>query len=329
MVDSWLENVWQALLKARQLQKLPHALLLRGPAGIGKAKLSRQLAQAMLCQGEDDQACGQCQSCRLFSSNTHPDFLQIAPEEAGKTIKVDQIRAMAAEMAMTSHAGGYKVAMLSPADSMNINAANSLLKTLEEPTDNTLILLISATPERLPVTVRSRCQSYSCTLPEAAVARQWLSQQLDQHQYIDALLELANGAPYTALQLHETGAIEAWQACLSQLAELASGRLEPVTVAADWNKDNGRQKISWLLRALQRLVVNLHAGQSPQADRLGKLIPGDLSRLDSKRLFILMDNISYAINHWASGLNTQLLVEDILISWTAIFQRSAKVSGQN
>ena len=329
MIDSWLQNVWNLLLNSHQRQKLPHALLLQGPAGIGKHKLSRQLARAMLCQQprQDGSGCGQCQSCRLFNSGTHPDFLEIVPEEDGKSLKVDQIRQMAAELAMTSHAGGYKVALITPADSMNLNAANSLLKTLEEPTDNTLILLVTSMPSRLPVTIRSRCQACVCTPPEPEVARQWLGQQLDPEQDLEGLLELANGAPYAALALHETAALASWQDCLQQLAHLASGQQEPVSVAADWNKAGGRQKLGWLLRALQRRVVAIQTGQDTGQDSLGSSIPGDRHRLDDRKLFILMDNIGYAIDHWASGLNTQLLLEDILICWSAVFQRPAQVSG--
>ena len=332
MNDSWLESIWQTLLRMHQQQKLPHALLLQGPLGIGKDDLANQLSQAMLCQQTDSTglACGKCQSCRLFNSGNHPDFLQISPEEAGKAIKVDQIRQMVSALAMTSHAGGYKVVVISPADNMNINAANSLLKTLEEPTDNTLILLVSAAPARLPATVRSRCQTYTCTLPEKDVARKWLSERLDNEgEDIDALLELANGAPYTALALQETDAIGRWQACLEQLAQLANGHLDPVTTAAGWNKKDGLQQVDWFLHALQRMMVTLKTGRQVEQDRLAQLITGDLQSLDCKRLYILMDNISYAINNWSTGLNTQLLIEDILISWAAIFRRSALASGQN
>jgi DNA polymerase-3 subunit delta' len=331
MTDSWLENNWQTLLRTRQQQKLSHAVLLQGPVGIGKDNFANQLSQAMLCQQIDKTglACGQCQSCRLFSSGTHPDFQQISPEEAGKAIKVDQIRQMTSALTMTSHAGGYKVVVITPADSMNINAANSLLKTLEEPTDNTLMLLVSAVPARLPATVRSRCQTYTCVLPETGVAQKWLSQQLDEGEDVNALLELANGAPYTALRLQETEAIGRWLACLEQLAQLANGQLDPVTTAAVWNKKDGLQQVDWFLQALQRMIVTLKTGQQVEQDRLATLINGDLHNLDHKRLFILMDNISYAINNWSTGLNTQLLIEDILISWAAIFRRSALASGQN
>ncbi len=332
MIDSWHRDVWDRLQNSRQQHKFPHALLLQGPVGIGKDELARLLSQSLLCQNTADiegMACGQCQSCRLFNSGNHPDFLQISPEEAGKAIKVDQIRQMVSALAMTSHAGGYKVVVITPADNMNINAANSLLKTLEEPTDNTLILLVSVAPACLPATVRSRCQSYTCVLPETGVARNWLSQQLDEGEDIDALLELANGAPYTALKLHETDAIKRWLACLEQLAQLANGQLDPVTTAAGWNKKDGLQQVDWFLHALQRMMVTLKTGRQVEQDRLTKLITGDLRSLDCKRLFILMDNISYAINNWSTGLNTQLLIEDILISWAAIFRRSALASGQN
>lgn len=331
MIDNWLDNLWCSLVRTREQGKLPHALLFQGVSGIGKLKLARQLAQAMLCPQTtaSGSACGECHGCRLFNSGTHPDFLQIQPEEPGKAIKVDQIRQMTQELSMTSHAGGYKVVVIVPAENMNINAANSLLKTLEEPTDNTLILLVSEKPAGLPVTVRSRCQAFICPRPALKTAENWLRENLNGEQDTGALLEMANGAPYLALSLHESDAVKVWVNCLDQLVQLAAGRLEPLTVAADWNKHEGKQKLEWFLLALQKMMLFIQAGEQGKPDRLTAKIQVDLQTLDSRRLFVLMDNIKYAINHWSSGLNTQLLLEDILISWAAIFKRSAMASGQN
>ena len=326
-IPKWLIPVWQQVQLARQQQRLPHALLLTGPAGVGKGLLADALSASLLCQQpqvETGQACGQCQSCRLLAGGTHPDALSIEPEEAGKAIKVDQIRQLSRDLAMTSHAGGYKIARISPAEAMNINAANSLLKTLEEPTDNTLILLVSVTPGRLPVTLRSRCQMLRCPLPARQDAADWLLARPGSRSQVDSLLELANGAPFKALELAGTEALEKHQACMQQLVELASGQQDPVAAAAaGWEKDSGVEKLQWFLAAVQDLIRTLQTGQTGQ-NRLAQALQDKVRGVDNRRLFALMDEIGDGIRQWSSGLNTQLIVEALLIRWSGIFAGRAR-----
>ena len=193
----WLWQYRERLNRTRLRGRLPHALLISGQEGIGKRVLAIQLAHSLLCEqpGADGQPCGQCAACGWLQAGTHPDLLWLLPEEAGKAIKVDQVRALTSELCMTSHAGRYKVAIIQPADAMNRNAANSLLKTLEEPTDNTLVVLLTALPGRLPATIRSRCQQLQVAVPDALSARQWLQDTGMEPGQAIGYLKLAHGAP--------------------------------------------------------------------------------------------------------------------------------------
>jgi DNA polymerase-3 subunit delta' len=160
ILPDWLQPGRNQLQQMIRQGRLPHALLISGSEGLGKRMLADWLAGTLLCEQShgDVSACGQCSACGWFDNGWHPDLLRLEPEEAGKAIKVDQVRRLGASLGMTSHSGGYKITIVQPADAMNVNAANSLLKTLEEPTANTLLILLTATPGRLPATILSRCQ---------------------------------------------------------------------------------------------------------------------------------------------------------------------------
>ena len=164
VVWQWYAAPLQALLSRRQ--NMPHAVLLTGPEGTGKGHFAAIIANSLLCSkpSVDRFACGECQSCQLLAANTHPDFYRITLEsnadgKPAKDIKVEQIRQLIQSLAQTSQLGGIKLAIIDPAERMNRNAANSLLKTLEEPTADTLLILLAAQPSRLLPTVRSRCQT--------------------------------------------------------------------------------------------------------------------------------------------------------------------------
>jgi DNA polymerase-3 subunit delta' len=320
MLFDWLMPQWNRLSAAYRQHRLPHALLISGPEGIGKERLATELARALLCHAPDDAGfgCGRCSACRLFSAGTHPDVLWVRPKEAGKAIRIDQVRELGVYLTMTAHAGGRKVAVISPADALNLNAANSLLKTLEEPTDNTHILLVTAVPGRLPVTVRSRCQSVKCSMPSVDAARNWLSRELSVDADPALLLKMANGAPLLALELAQGDQVRNWLAFEAGLSDLESGKLAPATLAMQWSKQDGLQVLRWTRTRLATLIRTVQ-GTTP--DDGSPLSPRQKSvaAIDNRKVFDLMDRVTFAINQWSSGLNTQLLLEDLLYEWVEVF----------
>ncbi|MCL4315598.1 MAG: DNA polymerase III subunit, partial [Gammaproteobacteria bacterium] len=163
----WHSAQWDALTARLRAAELPHALLLSGPEGLGKEQFARVFSQALLCAAprKDGQACQNCPACVMFAAGTHPDFQCIAPAEEGKAIGIDRVRELIAWIALKSHASGHKIALVTPAGRMTIEAANALLKTLEEPPAHSLLMLITDRPALLPATVRSRCQRMLFAVP--------------------------------------------------------------------------------------------------------------------------------------------------------------------
>jgi len=316
----WLDSAWQNLNRIRTQGRLPHALLVIGAEGVGKQQLAKRLADALLCESPrpDGRRCERCAGCGWLQAGTHPDLLELAPEEAGKAIKVDQIRSLCAELAMTSHAGGNKVAIIQPADAMNTNAANSLLKTLEEPTDNTLLMLLTAVPGKLPATIRSRCQQLRLLLPEPSVARRWLAENGVTDQVASRCLQMAGGAPLKALELARSDLGELNAQRLNELCEVAAGRLDPVRLAADWLGTHESQTLRWWLEWLHDLLRWQLAGREPVDTTVARKLQKISESVDSRQVYNLADALTTALNSLASGLNRQLILEDLLVSWAAV-----------
>ena len=316
----WLEPYRQKLAEVIARDRLPHALLVTGQPGMGKAAFAGLLAQLLLCEARDAGAapCGRCTGCIQFQAGSHPDFFGIAPEEDSQLIKVDQVRELGEKLALSSHRAGFKVAVMNPAEAMNINAANSLLKTLEEPSDNTVLILVSTRPARLPATIRSRCQQLRITAPDPVLAQTWLAGQLDG-QDPESYLQLANGAPLEALRLAEAQLIEHRRTQFQSLVRVLEGTTDPLAVAADWSRDDSLQAVHWLRDWLMDLVRIRATGQTgsvrsvDQAEGLARLA----ARLDSRIIFRQLDNINRLLRSNDGSLNRQLMTEDILLAWAA------------
>jgi len=234
----WLDVTWHRLLDSRP--RPAQALLLAGPRGTGKGALARAWAQALLCESprQDGEACGACAACHWFEAGTHPDFLDVGLQEKtsregeirmATAIEVDQAREAVEFVRLSTYRAGHRVVLVDPADSLNLAAANALLKVLEEPPLNTVFVLVSDQPRRLLPTIRSRCTRVEIGLPAAEAATAWLVGQGVANA--SALLAMT-GSPLDAVRWGESGDLDERRELLEGLAH--PERLDPVVSGERW-----------------------------------------------------------------------------------------------
>ncbi len=313
----WQESQWQHLDKLYRNKTLPHALLLVGPDGIGKYRFAQAFAHYVMCVSpRSSMACGQCRQCGFNLAGTHPDLKHVEPEEKGKQIKIDQVRALVEALAQTSQQGGYKVSILSPAEAMNINAANSLLKSLEEPTADTLLILLADSPSQLLPTIRSRCQSVVFPVPAKDEALAWLAALLPSSEQAEQLLQEAQGRPIAALELLETDGIGRYKQMRSDFMALLAGRITALTLADKWLEYDLLEVLSWLNRSVSS-VVSFRVAGSP----LAKEWQAVAAHANVQGLFSALDNITQLHGQLAKGANPnkQLALEELLLETCDVF----------
>ncbi|CAM3432147.1 MULTISPECIES: DNA polymerase III subunit delta' [Halomonas] len=200
-VMPWHQATWQQLIRLADGGRMPHALLINGAHGVGKQQLAEALIARTLCAGPADLACGHCHSCSMLASGYHPDLLRVSPEEGKRQIRIDPIREVNRFVSQTAQQGGYRVIVISPAEAMNIAAANALLKSLEEPGEKTLFILLSDVPSRMLPTIRSRCQQWSLPTVAFEACRGWLIEQLSSADEAYFWWQVAGGLPLLAVEL--------------------------------------------------------------------------------------------------------------------------------
>ena len=323
----WHREELKRLLARRE--SMPHALLVHGRAGIGKVEFARALAASVLCETpREGLACESCPSCHWFSQGNHPDFREIVPaaaleEEEGAedsakpekakslVIKIDQIRAVADFLALTTHRAGYRVLLIHPAEALQPAAANALLKTLEEPPPHTLIVMVSDRPARLLATLRSRCRLMGLATPPRDEALAWLREQAVAEP--ETALAVAGGAPLLARDLAEPHEAELRKRVLAELAR--PGGADPLQFAAGMEKAAIEPLIYWMQTWVHDLVRVRLAGEARHHRDFMPALKSRAERADLEGLFALDRELASARALASHPLNPRLVAEHLLMAY--------------
>jgi DNA polymerase-3 subunit delta' len=324
----WHEEAFSRLLAAKS--NLPHGLLLHGPRGTGKLVFARALAQALLCESPEHSgsACGRCGACLWFEAGSHPDYRQIEPAavegedaedgEKKASIAVDQIRVLPDFINMSSHRGGPKVVVLHPAEALNVNAANALLKSLEEPPAGTYFLLVSHRPHQLLPTIKSRCRQVPLRAPEAAAAAAWLAEQGVREPAL--VLAHMGDAPLLALELNET---EYWGARAALLRQLTVRDIDVLAAAEAIAGTPIPHVIAWLQKWSYDIVHHRTLGRvryNPDQQDAIACAAAAAQPLAALRFHREMVKLQRVAHH---PLNARLFIEHVLLAYRDLVQPPA------
>ena len=305
----WLSGHWSFFMRRLESGKLAHALMIEGPSGCGKMALACAMVARLLCREDQSQACGNCRSCKLLAGEAHPDYFDLHPEEGSEVIKVDQVRALIAKLDLTTSISMRKVAYIHPADSMNSAAANALLKSLEEPAGDTVLILVSDNPGRLPVTIRSRCQAITVSQPDNQLARDWLkSSSRKSEDEVSAALQAAGGSPLRAADYLSSPELDAYKQVREGLVTLLGRPAAVSMVSHQLNELNPVDLWRWLSMCTGDVIKSLMTGLP-----LGWLPSG--LQLSDKNLLQLQQKADINRRLSATQVRGDLLLQDWLIRW--------------
>lgn len=279
---------WKILQSRVKSEKVPHALLLTGSRGVGKMRFAREFANSLLCKSprvDTGVACGECSACKLVAAGSHPDYVEVAPEQDSRVIKTQQVRALCEQLGLTAQFGGYRVALISPANVLHGGAANCLLKTLEEPRPRVVIILVSSKIGAIPATIRSRCQ------------RVRINRAGETHASVPGKV-LSNE--------HE----REWRAGLER-------RRDYISISSEWSKADHeaifRDIFAWLTARIKQSFTH-DSGELPNADNGNNIFSSEAAKMERQQLFAFYDKLLSAYQFAAKpGINRGALYEQLFV----------------
>lgn len=316
----WQQALWDSFVGWMEKERLAHALLIGGPEGLGGLAMAQAMAHYLLCHAPMGPiACGKCRGCQLVVSETHPDLQVLQPEGTSALIKIDQVRQMTEFLTKTAQQGGRKVVVLAPAEAMNHNAANALLKNLEEPSKDTFLLLVSPEPSRLLATIRSRCAKLTLTVPQADQAAAWLEKA--GISSVEQLLADAGGEPLKVQRWYEQDFPAQQERMQQDLEDLTAGKRSPLGIAKAWLEYGPVEAVDSLIVWVQSAIKR---NQTGVAEVSRHKVAGTLSGVPAQLLFRYRDKLIHCKKQLLSqnNPNLELLLDELLLDWAAMCRQT-------
>ena len=314
-VYPWLDGHWSFFARCLEVDRLAHALLIEGPAGCGKTALANAMVAKLLCTENKLYACGSCRSCELLAGGAHPEYFKATFEINPKTgklrtvITVEQVRRMIVALQLTNSISSHKVAHIFPADDMHWSAANAILKSLEEPTGDTVLILVTDSPGKLPITIRSRCQAISVNQPDGELVLDWLESSSDRpKEELCAALQAAGGSPMRALQYLDSPELDGYKQVRDSLATLLARPGSVSLINAQLGDLNPIELWRWLSMCTGDVIKSSMTGST--LDWLAANC-----RLKDKTLLQLQQQADINRRLSATPVRGDLLLQDWLIRW--------------
>ncbi len=329
----WLHDAWESLQKRLGENRLPHALLVTGERGVGKRMFADGVAGLLICDrpvhdgDHGPQPCGSCKQCELVAAGTHPDIRVYSPEKS-RMIKVDQIRALSSFAVSSPQVGHRKIAIVDRADQLNINSANALLKTLEEPSDDVVLILLQESGRPVLPTIRSRCQTLSIAIPDGDAAARWLAAEvmkLDESDRPSAelcgkALTLSGNTPRLAYEYLTGDYLTLRDQALTQFRRFMKGQLT-VGEAAKPFKALGLEGAMSLFEGWAADLARISAGGAPRDTDAAEMLTYLAKSNPPWRAHHILDLIHEARSAAVYNVNPELEAGRLLIAWQNLMPR--------
>lgn len=317
----WLNPVYRQLIGQHQAGRAHHAVLVQALPGMGDAALIWAVSRWLLCQRRDGlKSCGHCHGCQLMMAGTHPDWHRLSAEKGKSALGIDAVRDVNEILFHHAQQGGAKVVWLPDAEQLTEAAANALLKTLEEPPQNSWFFLGSAAPSRLLPTLRSRCLRLHLAPPDEAQSLGWLQKQnAGSHEAMLTALRLSSGAPAAALTLLEKQHWEQRQALCFTLSDALAG--DVLTLLPQLNHDNVTERIGWLASLLTDALKWQHSGdrflanvdQPALITQLAQRLPATALDKSLRQWLLCRERLMHIV-----AVNRELLLTEQLLNWETL-----------
>ncbi len=331
LVYPWLSATVEQLNAYIEADRMPHGILISGSEGLGKKTLTLSFAKRLLCDTESniETACDHCQSCLLVNAGNHPDFYLLQPAESGKQILVDDIRQLNQNLKLQPQYNQYRVVVICLAEQLNTSAANSFLKTLEEPGQRTIFLLVSNTPSAVSATILSRCQHVRIPMPSLESVTEWL----EEAQHIEnayALAAFSGAAPLYAVQLMDNQEYEHKLTVLKLFDETQFKEIPAMSITETWVNYSAEFVIYILITGTLdmirlAMIPGIHVSALYHPDQK-KQLSNTAALLPIQSLFNFLAQVYRAKQLLATQVNLQLVYESCFIQWRSMLDSEKVVT---